>query len=92
VGRLEDRLRKLEEMLVLVPSIQEYLDASNREKLRALHVLAERLAPTDSTVNTYSRRETGRCSLRTRPRDASKTERSLSSGAKRRAWTRERWL
>lgn len=40
---LEARLRKLEERLVLVPSIDEYLDASNREGVRALHALAERL-------------------------------------------------
>jgi hypothetical protein len=45
VGDLEARLRKLEERLVLVPSIDEYLDASNREGVRALHALAERLAP-----------------------------------------------
>jgi hypothetical protein len=43
MANLEDRLRKLEERLVLVPSIDEYLDASNRERLRALHALAERL-------------------------------------------------
>ncbi len=42
---LEDRLRRLEERFVLVPSIEEYLDASNREQIRALLVLAERLAP-----------------------------------------------
>jgi hypothetical protein len=40
---LEARLRKLEERLVLVPSIDEYLDASNREGVRALHTLAKRL-------------------------------------------------
>jgi hypothetical protein len=43
MGSLEDRLRKLEERLVLVPSIDEYLDASNRERLRSLYALAERL-------------------------------------------------
>jgi hypothetical protein len=43
MGSLEDRLRKLEERLVLVPSIDEYLDASNREQVRALYALAERL-------------------------------------------------
>lgn len=43
MGSLEERLRKLEERMVLVPSIDEYLDASNRERTRALHVLAERL-------------------------------------------------
>jgi len=44
MGSLEDRLRRLEEQLIQVPSIDEYLDASNRERVRALHVLAERLA------------------------------------------------
>lgn len=43
MGSLEDRLRKLEEKWVLVPSIDEYLDASNRERVRALHALAKRL-------------------------------------------------
>jgi hypothetical protein len=43
MGSLEERLRKLEERLVLVPSIDEYLDASNRERTRALAVLAKRL-------------------------------------------------
>jgi hypothetical protein len=43
MGSLEDRLRKLEERLVHQPSIDEYLDASNREQTRALHALAERL-------------------------------------------------
>ena len=46
MGSLEDRLRKLEELeerLIRVPSVDEYLDASNRERVRALHVLAERL-------------------------------------------------
>ena len=43
MGSLEDRLRKLEERLIRVPSVDEYLDASNRERVRALHVLAERL-------------------------------------------------
>lgn len=45
MGSLEERLRKLEETMVLVPSMDEYLDASNRERVRALHVLVERLAP-----------------------------------------------
>jgi hypothetical protein len=45
VGSLEERLRKLEEKWVLVPSIDAYLDASNRERARALHALALRLAP-----------------------------------------------
>ena len=43
MGSLEDRLRRLEEQLVHQPSIDEYLDASNRERVRALHALAERL-------------------------------------------------
>ncbi len=45
MGQLEDRIKRLEERLVLVPSIQECLDASNRERVRALHMLAQRLAP-----------------------------------------------
>ena len=40
---LEDRLRRLERRLVWQPSADEYLDASNRERVRALHALAERL-------------------------------------------------
>ena len=40
---LEDRLRRLERKLVWQPSVEEYLDASNREQVRALHALAERL-------------------------------------------------
>jgi hypothetical protein len=40
---LEDRLRRLERKLVWQPSVDEYLDASNRERTRALHALAERL-------------------------------------------------
>ena len=44
MGRFEDPLRKLEEMLVHEPTVQEYLDASNREGARALHKVAERLA------------------------------------------------
>jgi len=43
LGSQEDRLRKLEEKWVLVPTVDEYLDASNRERVRALHALAERL-------------------------------------------------
>lgn len=43
MGSLEERHRKLEERLVFVPSIDEYFDASNRERVRALHTLAERL-------------------------------------------------
>ena len=44
---LEDGLRRLERRLVWQPSADEYLDASNRERTRALHALAERLAPHD---------------------------------------------
>jgi hypothetical protein len=40
---LEDRLRRLERRLVWQPSAEEYLDASNRERVRALHALAKRL-------------------------------------------------
>jgi hypothetical protein len=40
---LEDRLRRLERRLVWQPSAEEYLDASNRERARALHTLVERL-------------------------------------------------
>jgi hypothetical protein len=43
MGGLEDRLRRLEERLVRQPSIDEYLDASNRQQVRALRTLAERL-------------------------------------------------
>ena len=43
MGSLEDRLRRLEEQLVHQPSIDEYLDVSNREQTRALHTLVERL-------------------------------------------------
>src|SRR5688500_9728330 len=43
MGSLEERLRKLEERLIRQPSVDEYLDASNRERIRALHALAERL-------------------------------------------------
>jgi hypothetical protein len=45
MGSLEDRLRRLEERFIRQPSVDEYLDASNRERTRALHLLAERLAP-----------------------------------------------
>lgn len=41
----EDRLRRLEERFILEPTVDEYLDASSREAVRALHALAERLAP-----------------------------------------------
>lgn len=43
MGNLEDRLRKLEEQLIGQPSVDEYLDASNRERVRALHALTQRL-------------------------------------------------
>jgi hypothetical protein len=43
MGSLEDRLRRLEERLIRQPSVDEYLDASNREGVRALHALTERL-------------------------------------------------
>ena len=45
MGRLEDRLRRLEQKLVHEPTIEEYLDASGREQICALHVLVKRLAP-----------------------------------------------
>jgi hypothetical protein len=45
VSGLEDRLRKLERTLIHQPSVDEYLDASNRERVRSLHALAKRLAP-----------------------------------------------
>jgi hypothetical protein len=45
VGDLEDRLRRLERRLLWQPSAEEYLDASNRQRVRALHALAERLVP-----------------------------------------------
>jgi hypothetical protein len=43
MGSLEERLRKLEERLIRQPSVDEYLDASNRQQVRALHALAKRL-------------------------------------------------
>jgi len=45
MGSLEDRLRRLEERLIRQPSVDEYLDASNREEVRGLQALAKRLAP-----------------------------------------------
>jgi hypothetical protein len=42
---LEDRLRRLERRLLWQPSVEEYLDASSRERVRALRALAEVLAP-----------------------------------------------
>jgi hypothetical protein len=47
MGSLEDRLRRLEEKLLRQPSVDEYLDASNRERTRALHALAEWLEKYD---------------------------------------------
>jgi hypothetical protein len=44
VSELENRLRRLEQKFVHEPTVAEYLDASNRECVRSLHVLAERLA------------------------------------------------
>jgi hypothetical protein len=44
VNRLENRLRRLEGMFVHEPTAQEYLDARNREVVRALHKVAELLA------------------------------------------------
>jgi hypothetical protein len=44
LGSLETRLAALERQLIRQPSVDEYLDASNREGVRALHTLAERLA------------------------------------------------
>jgi hypothetical protein len=43
MGSLEKRLAALEGQLIGQPSIDEYLDASNRERVRALHALVERL-------------------------------------------------
>jgi hypothetical protein len=43
MGSLEERIRRLEETLVRTPTADEYLDASNRERTRALHALAKRL-------------------------------------------------
>jgi hypothetical protein len=45
MGSLEDRLAALERQLIRQPSVDEYLDASGRERVRSLHALAERLAP-----------------------------------------------
>jgi hypothetical protein len=45
VGDLEDRVRRLERKFVYEPTVAEYLDASSREGVRALAVLAKRLAP-----------------------------------------------
>jgi len=42
---LSNRLSRLERKFVHEPAVAEYLDASNREQTRALHVLAKRLAP-----------------------------------------------
>jgi hypothetical protein len=43
MARFEERIRRLEDRLILVPTAEEYLDASNRERVRALYALAERL-------------------------------------------------
>jgi hypothetical protein len=43
MSSLEERLRRLEERLIRQPTVAEYLDASNREQIRALHALTERL-------------------------------------------------
>jgi hypothetical protein len=43
VSDLENRVRRLERRLVWQPSAEEYLDASNREGVRALHTLTKRL-------------------------------------------------
>ena len=40
---LEERSAPLEEQLIRQRSVDEYLDASNRERTRALHELAKRL-------------------------------------------------
>ena len=45
MGSLEDRLAALERQLIRQPSVDEYLDASGRERVRSLHALAVRLAP-----------------------------------------------
>jgi hypothetical protein len=45
MANLEERLRRLEERLIRQPTVAEYLDASNRERVRALHTLAKWLAP-----------------------------------------------
>jgi hypothetical protein len=57
MGSLEDRLRRLdrlEEQVIRVPSVDEYLDASNREEVRALHTLAKRLEKYGYDGGTYS--------------------------------------
>jgi hypothetical protein len=43
VSDLENRLRRLERRILWQPSAEQYLDASNREQVRALHALAKRL-------------------------------------------------
>src|SRR5215211_5089395 len=45
MARFEERIRRLEERITLEPTVDEYLDVSSRERVRALHVLVERLAP-----------------------------------------------
>jgi hypothetical protein len=44
MGSLEKRLAALEGQLIGQPTVDEYLDADNRERVRALHALAQRLA------------------------------------------------
>jgi hypothetical protein len=44
MARFEERIRRLEERIILLPTVDEYLDASNRQRVRSLHTLAERLA------------------------------------------------
>ncbi len=39
---LESRVRRLEQRLIAVPSADEYLDASNRERARARKAVAEK--------------------------------------------------
>jgi hypothetical protein len=43
MARFEERIRRLEERFIRQPSVDEYLDASNRERTRALYAPAERL-------------------------------------------------
>jgi|SRR5215217_1533078 len=45
MGRLDERLRRLEELFVRQPTADEYLDAENREHARARKAIAEKLQP-----------------------------------------------
>ena len=45
MARFDERIRRLEERFILEPTVDEYLDASNRQQVRALHALAKWLAP-----------------------------------------------